>query len=70
VEVGRGWLGSLLEAARAHPEAGLFTGTLLFRDEEVVNSTGLELDRLGRAAIATSACLSPASLVSTDRSPE
>jgi len=49
VEVGHGWLGSLLEAARAHPEAGLFTGTLLFRDEEVVNSTGLELDRLGRA---------------------
>ena len=49
MEVGRGWLGSLLEAARAHPEAGLFTGTLLFRDEEVVNSTGLELDRLGRA---------------------
>ena len=49
VEVAPDWLRILLEAAEAHPEAGLFTGTLLFRGEEVVNSTGLEIDALGRA---------------------
>src|SRR2546428_6862552 len=49
VAVTRDWLGRLLEAAAAHPEAGLFTGTLLFRGEEVVNSTGLVIDALGRA---------------------
>ena len=49
VEVGPGWLQSLLAAAAAHPEAGLFCGTLLFRGEERVNSTGLEIDRFGRA---------------------
>jgi len=49
VELAPDWLGLLLEAARAHPEAGLFTGTLLFLGEEVVNSTGLTIDRLGRA---------------------
>jgi GT2 family glycosyltransferase len=49
VEVAHDWLRGLLDAARAHPDAGLFTGTLLFRDEEVVNSTGLEIDALGRA---------------------
>jgi GT2 family glycosyltransferase len=49
VELSSSWLASLLDAARGHPEAGLFTGTLLFRGEEVVNSTGLEIDALGRA---------------------
>jgi GT2 family glycosyltransferase len=49
VELGPDWLRLLLEAARSHPEAGLFTGTLLFRDQEVVNSTGLVIDALGRA---------------------
>src|SRR2546428_12314083 len=49
VAVTRDWLGRLLEAAAAHPEAGLFTGTLLFRGEEVVSSTGLVIDALGRA---------------------
>jgi len=49
VEVGPGWLAKLLQAARAYPQAGLFTGTLLFRDQELVNSTGLTVDRFGRA---------------------
>jgi GT2 family glycosyltransferase len=49
VEVAPDWLRILLDAARAHPEAGLFAGTLLFRGEESVNSTGLEIDVLGRA---------------------
>ena len=49
VELAPDWLRLLLEAARAHPEAGLFTGTLLFRDEDVVNSTGLTIDGFGRA---------------------
>ena len=49
VEVAPGWLGKLLDAAREHPEAGLFTGTLLFRDADLVNSTGLEIDAFGRA---------------------
>jgi GT2 family glycosyltransferase len=51
VEVQPGWLRALLDAAAAHPGAALFCGTLLFRDDhpERVNSTGLELDRLGRA---------------------
>ncbi len=49
VELEPGWLARLLEAARAHPEAGLFTGTLLLRGEEVINSTGLEIDAFGRA---------------------
>ena len=50
VEVQPGWLAALLEAASEHPEAGLFTGTLLFRDRpDVVNSTGLAIDRFGRA---------------------
>jgi GT2 family glycosyltransferase len=49
VEVTRGWLQALLDAAAAHPEAGLFCGTLLFRDERRVNSTGLCIDRFGRA---------------------
>jgi len=49
VEVERGWLAALLNAARAQPQAGMFTGTLLFRGEERVNSTGLVIDRFGRA---------------------
>jgi GT2 family glycosyltransferase len=49
VDVQPGWLAALLEAARDHPEIGLFTGTLLFRGEERVNSTGLVIDRFGRA---------------------
>ena len=49
VELEAGWLSRLLEAAQAQPQAGLFTGTLLFRDEPLVNSTGLVIDRLGRA---------------------
>ncbi len=49
VEVGPEWLARLREAARAQPRAGLFTGTLLFKDEERVNSTGLAIDGFGRA---------------------
>jgi len=49
VEVEPGWLQALLDAAAAHPEAGLFCGTLLFRGEERVNSTGVVLDAFGRA---------------------
>lgn len=49
VEVEPGWLQALLEAASAHGKAGLFCGTLLFRDEERINSTGVELDAFGRA---------------------
>jgi N-acetylglucosaminyl-diphospho-decaprenol L-rhamnosyltransferase len=49
VEVEPGWLQALLDAAAAHPEAGLFCGTLLFRGEERVNSTGVEIDAFGRA---------------------
>jgi hypothetical protein len=44
------WTSRLLAAADAHPEAGLFTGTLLFHGEETVNSTGLRIDALGRAS--------------------
>lgn len=43
------WASRILRAAEAHPEAGLFTGTLLFHGEDTVNSTGLEIDALGRA---------------------
>src|SRR2546427_7955111 len=49
VAVSSDWLRRLLEAAAAHPEAGLFTRTLLFRGEKVVNSTRLAIDALGRA---------------------
>jgi N-acetylglucosaminyl-diphospho-decaprenol L-rhamnosyltransferase len=48
VELERGWLRTLLEAATLHPEAGLLCGTVLFRDAPTVNSTGLEIDRFGR----------------------
>ena len=49
VEIAPDWLRRMLEAARAQPAAGLFAGTLLFHDQEVVNSTGLQIDGLGRA---------------------
>ncbi|MFL5261286.1 MAG: glycosyltransferase family 2 protein [Anaeromyxobacteraceae bacterium] len=50
VQVEPGWLAALLDAALAHPEAGLLGGLLLFADDPArVNSTGLVLDRLGRA---------------------
>jgi len=49
VEIAPDWLRLLLQAAREHPAAGLFAGTLLFADEEVVNSTGLQIDGFGRA---------------------
>ena len=44
-----GFVAALLAAAAAQPAAGLFTGLLLFRGEDVVNSTGLVIDGLGRA---------------------
>lgn len=49
VELEPGFARALVTAAEAHPEAGLFAGTLLFRGEERVNSTGLVIDALGRA---------------------
>jgi N-acetylglucosaminyl-diphospho-decaprenol L-rhamnosyltransferase len=49
VDLDPDWLESLLAAAKAHPEAGLFCGTLQFKNEPAVNSTGLEIDALGRA---------------------
>jgi GT2 family glycosyltransferase len=49
VELDPDWLGQMIKAAREHPEAGLFCGTLLFRGEERVNSTGVEIDSFGRA---------------------
>jgi len=50
VEVEPGWLAALVAAGEAHPEVGLLNGLLLFADDPSrVNSTGLLLDRLGRA---------------------
>lgn len=49
VTVAPDWASRILRAADAHPRAGLFTGTLLFHGEETVNSTGLQIDALGRA---------------------
>ncbi len=49
VELEPGWLLAMLDAATSCPDAGLFAGTLLFRGEERVNSTGLSLDAFGRA---------------------
>ncbi len=49
VELEPGWLGAMLAAADAVAGAGLFAGTLLFQGDERVNSTGLEIDALGRA---------------------
>jgi hypothetical protein len=50
VELAPDWLERLVAVAEAEPRAGLLTGLLLFRDRpDVVNSTGLELDLIGRA---------------------
>jgi GT2 family glycosyltransferase len=43
------FLERLVQAARARPDAGLFCGTLLFKGEERVNSTGIAIDAFGRA---------------------
>lgn len=50
VEVGPGFLAALLACAAAQPTAGFITGLLLLRGEETVNSTGLVIDRFGRAS--------------------
>jgi GT2 family glycosyltransferase len=45
-----GWLDALVTTGEAHPEAGILGGLLLFADDPGrVNSTGLFLDRIGRA---------------------
>ncbi len=50
VQLERDWLDRLVEAGEAHPEVGILGGLLLFaHDPARVNSTGLVLDRLGRA---------------------
>jgi len=49
VELDAGWLEQMRRAAAEQPEAGLFCGTLLFRGQERVNSTGLAIDAFGRA---------------------
>jgi GT2 family glycosyltransferase len=50
VEVAPDWLERLVAAGEAHPEVGLLGGTLVFADDPSrVNSTGLVLDRFGRA---------------------
>jgi GT2 family glycosyltransferase len=49
VELDPGWLQQMLAAALAHPEAGLLCGTLLFQGQERVNSTGVQIDLVGRA---------------------
>jgi N-acetylglucosaminyl-diphospho-decaprenol L-rhamnosyltransferase len=50
VELAPDWLDQLVAAGEAHPEVGLLGGTLLFADDPSrVNSTGLALDRFGRA---------------------
>lgn len=50
VELEPGWLEALVGAALAHPEAGILGGLLLFADDPGrVNSTGVVLDRFGRA---------------------
>jgi GT2 family glycosyltransferase len=44
------WLERLLEVGEAHPEVGILGGLLLFAENPaMVNSTGLVLDRFGRA---------------------
>ena len=51
VEVAHDWLERLVAAGEANPRAGLVAGLLLFRDRpHFVNSTGLEVDALGRAS--------------------
>ena len=49
VELQPDWFEKLLAAAREQPASGLFCGTLLFRGQETVNSTGLTIDFFGRA---------------------
>lgn len=50
VEVEPLWLESLVAAGEAHPQVGLLGGLLLFADDPSrVNSTGVTLDRYGRA---------------------
>jgi len=49
VELEPWWLLAMLQAADTHQAASLFCGTLLFRGEERVNSTGVWLDGFGRA---------------------
>jgi GT2 family glycosyltransferase len=50
VEVAPDWLERLVAAGEAQPDVGLLGGTLLFADDPSrVNSTGLVLDRFGRA---------------------
>jgi GT2 family glycosyltransferase len=44
-----GWLAALLAAGEEDARAGLLQGLVLFEDRpDVVNSTGLEIDRIGR----------------------
>lgn len=44
------WIARVVADAEQHPEAGLLNGLLLFADApDTVNSTGVVLDRLGRA---------------------
>ena len=49
VELEPGYLEALLAAASAQPRAAMFTGTLLFKEREIVNSTGLVFDWFLRA---------------------
>jgi GT2 family glycosyltransferase len=45
-----GWLAALLADERAHPEAGILGGRVLFLDRpDVINSTGIEVDRCLRS---------------------
>jgi hypothetical protein len=50
VQLEPGWLEALVAAGESHPEAGILGGLLLFADDPSrVNSTGVVLDRFGRA---------------------
>ena len=50
VQLDPGWLDALVTVGEVHPEVGILGGLLLFADDpETVNSTGLTLDRWGRA---------------------
>lgn len=50
VQLEPSWLAELVSVGERHPEVGLLGGLLVFaHDPETVNSTGLVLDRLGRA---------------------
>ena len=59
VEVRPGWLSALVQAATLHPEAGLLNGTLVFRGEDRVNSTGLVIDAWDALGTAISEFPSP-----------